>query len=104
MKTKTQTKAPRTPQADDRVFEVVVTDRNAPESNPVAVFRNVVAKDGFQAIDRVKKWLNPAHMWRRRFNVRDRAAPEPRYRANTVSAPDGRDGDAQCRKTNNSGN
>lgn len=56
-------------QADDRVFEVVVTDRNAPESNPVAVFRNVVANDGFQAIDRVKKWLNPAHMWRRRFNA-----------------------------------
>ena len=56
-------------QAADRVFEVVVTDRNAPESNPVAVFRNVVANDRFQAIDRVKKWLNPAHMWRRRFNA-----------------------------------
>ena len=56
-------------QADDRVFEVVVTDRNAPESNPVAVFRNVVARDGFQAIERVKKWLNPAPMWRRRFNA-----------------------------------
>ena len=56
-------------QAAARIFEVVVTDRNAPESNPVAVFRNVVANDGFQAIDRVKKWLNPAHMWRRRFNA-----------------------------------
>ena len=56
-------------QADDRIFEVVVTDRNAPESNPVAVIRNDVANDGVQAIDRVKKWLNPAHMWRRRFNA-----------------------------------
>ena len=90
-------------QADDRVFEVVVTDRNEPDALPVAVFRNVVAKDGFQAIDRVKKWLNPAHMWRRRFNVRDRAAPEPRCRANSVSAPDGRDGDAQRRKANDAG-
>lgn len=53
----------------DRVFEVVVTDRFAPESNPVAVFRNVGANDGFQAIDRVKKQLNPAHMWRRRFDA-----------------------------------
>ena len=90
-------------QADDRVFEVVVTDRNEPAALPVAVFRNVVAKDGFQAIDRVKKWLNPAHMWRRRFNVRDRAAPEPRFRASSVSAPDARDGDAQRREANNAG-